>query len=491
MSYSVSDFIRFSKSPFELWCTKVNKLVDEGKLEKKYYINTTEENTLSEYLKEKAEDHEIRLKDYYRFQENKEVKDFGESNKNLEKTLSAINNATPVIYQGYIESDLFRGIPDFLVLDNDGKYFIVDAKLSKEIQTKHKLQILCYAEILTEVLGYAPTKNFIYLHGDEFSEIEIEDTKEIYEEIKKEFLIFMDSFDYSKPPLPKKHELANNEFAEEIKKIWFEENLLEQINGIWTKHVTSLNKNEIITLEDLISHKGEVEEINNKTLEKYKTLAVALEKSKENNIYVQINDQGIDELKFIPEKREGDLYIDFEGYPFMDNFEKFEYMYGYYINLKKDSTFNYFWCDDYENEKDNFNEFIEFLVQHKEDYPDANIYHYNHYEPKSLEYTAKKYNQNLEIISKLINARFIDLLIPIRKSFILGLSSNSLKSIEKLLNISREDDLQTGGGSMIFFENYYFGNQYDLKDEIIQYNKQDCITLEILHEWLLLQKTKL
>ena len=44
---------------------------------------------------------------------------------------------------------------------------------------------------------------------------------------------------------------------------------------------------------------------------------------------------------------------------------------------------------------------------------------------------------------------------------------------------------------MKFFENYYFGNQYDLKDEIIKYNKQDCITLEILHEWLLLQKTKL
>ncbi len=491
MSYSVSDFIRFSKSPFELWCTKVNKLVDEGKIDEKCYLNITEDNTLTEYFKEKAQDHEVRLKDYYRFQENKEIRDFGESNKNLQKTLKAINSLTPVIYQGFIESSFFRGMPDFLVLDNDGKYFIVDAKLSKEIKTEHKLQILCYSEILTELLGYTPNQNFIYLHGDNFSEIEIESAQESYEKLKKEFISFMNSFDYLKPPLPKKDELPNNEFADEIKKIWNKENLIEQINGVWSKHIISLNKNDIFTLKDLINHKGDVDEINKNTLDKYKILASALDESKQGDISVEINNKGINELKSIPEKKEGDLYIDFEGYPFMDNFEKFEYMYGYYVNLGQSSYFKYFWCDNYENEKDNFNEFIEFLIKHKEEYPEAKIYHYHNYEPKSLETAAEKFNGNVEVVRNLIESSFIDLLIPIKKSFIIGLSSNSLKSIEKILNISREDDLQTGGGSMKFFENYYFGNQYDLKDEIIKYNKQDCITLEILHEWLLLQKTKL
>ena len=101
----------------------------------------------------------------------------------------------------------------------------------------------------------------------------------------------MNSFDYLKPPLPKKDELPNNEFADEIKKIWDKENLIEQINGVWSKHIISLNKNDIFTLKDLINHKGDVDEINKNTLDKYKLLASALDESKQGDISVEIEEE--------------------------------------------------------------------------------------------------------------------------------------------------------------------------------------------------------
>ena len=49
--------------------------------------------------------------------------------------------------------------------------------------------------------------------------------------------------------------------------------------------------------------------------------------------------------------KKGDLYIDFEGYPFLTIGRNFEYLYGIWCNDKNDS-FTYYWSDDEEEEYD-------------------------------------------------------------------------------------------------------------------------------------------
>ena len=63
-------------------------------------------------------------------------------------------------------------------------------------------------------------------------------------------------------------------------------------------------------------------------------------------------------------------------------------------------------------------------------------------------------------------------------------SSYSLKTVEKLAGINRTEDLQSGMESIQYFEDYFFNEEHELKDLIIEYNKADCKNLYLLHDWL-------
>ena len=79
MTNSVTELIRFYDSPFSYWCNKTNQLVEEKKIDKKYKIDINNSKLISKQLLEKAEEHEIILKDKFRISENLDVVDM--SNK--------------------------------------------------------------------------------------------------------------------------------------------------------------------------------------------------------------------------------------------------------------------------------------------------------------------------------------------------------------------------------------------------------------------------
>ena len=100
--YSVSDLLLFNESPFAYWCKTVNNLVEKGKIDESYRIPVTESNLYSEHFLNKTEAHEVKLKDYYLIQQEKNVVDFS-SNSTFAKTLKSIKDKSQVIYQGSLE----------------------------------------------------------------------------------------------------------------------------------------------------------------------------------------------------------------------------------------------------------------------------------------------------------------------------------------------------------------------------------------------------
>ena len=141
--YSVSDLLLFYESPYAFWCKTVNSLIDKGKADESRRIPETESNVYSEYFIKKTQTHEINLKDHYLIKKEMTITDFS-NNGTFENTLKSIKNKSQVIYQGSIEGNEFTGRPDFLVLNSNNKYDIVDAKFSKNIKTKYALQLYCY-----------------------------------------------------------------------------------------------------------------------------------------------------------------------------------------------------------------------------------------------------------------------------------------------------------------------------------------------------------
>ena len=487
--YSVSDLLLFNKSPFAYWCKRVNYLVEKGEIDKSFKVPVTERNLYSEHFLHKTQAHEVNLKDYYLIQQEKDIVDFS-SNSTFKNTLKNMKNKSQVIYQGSLEGKEFTARPDFLVLNKNQKYDIVDAKFSKNLKEKYKLQLYCYGYLINEIEGYFPESSFIYLLGNKFVEVQIQDYEDVFSELKQNFFDFISRFDLEKPPHPFKNEYSNNEFSDHIMKTWSEKESLELIGGITFKQVKELNSSGVRTLKELSNCEHNPTGISNTSFSKLLKKANALIQSDE-EIFFEVNLENTKDLIGIQEPDNGDMYIDFEWYPYSGELENFFYLFGYYQINENESSFDYLWCDAEDEEESNLKKFVDILISHLQHNPNAKIYHYNHSEKTELLKLCNKYEYKENEVKEIADNSFVDLLKPIRNSFTMGLTSNSLKEVEKVLKINRLEEVQSGEQSMKYFESFYFEDNWHVKKDIVEYNKQDCENLYALHKWLVNQKSLL
>ena len=480
MPHSVTEFIRFYNSPFSYWCNKTNKHVDEKKIDNKYKIEINSSKLISKQLLTKAQEHEVVLKDKYRIIENLNVVDMSNKESSNKVFIQELEKNPDVIFQPYISSKDFVGRLDFVKVVDD-KLHIIDAKLSSSIKTEHIMQLFVYKEILETVTKKQVTECFLFLGDSQMHKVEFDEYKEIYAELKNQFMDFNNSYDPETPPYPKKGEELQ-EYDDEAKKIWIRDNALELLYRIQAKQIEKLKNNDIKTVEELKNTNLEkIDGMGEATFIKYKKLAQLLNDSTENKILYEIKDESLNGL--LKPKKE-DLYIDFEGYPFLTIGRNFEYLYGIWSN-DKNNSFTYYWSDDEEEEKNSFVSFIEKLLEHLELYPDAKFYHYFSYEISSLRRSARNFGVYEKELEQLIEKKcFIDLFTIVNSSLLIGASSYSLKTVEKLAGINRTEDLQSGMESIQYFEDYFFNEEFELKDLIIEYNKADCKNLYLLHDWL-------
>ena len=61
-----------------------------------------------------------------------------------------------------------------------------------------------------------------------------------------------------------------------------------------------------------------------------------------------------------------------------------EYLFGVYYKENNKEIFKTYWAHDHEEEKEAFVSFMDFVRAHLKKYPNAYIYHYNHYETTAL-----------------------------------------------------------------------------------------------------------
>jgi len=394
--------------------------------------------------------------------------------------LEELEKNPDVIFQPYISSKDFVGRLDFVKIVDDNLH-IIDAKLSSSIKTEHIMQLFVYREILETVTKKQVTECFLFLGDLQMHKVEFDEYKEIYAELKNQFMDFNNSYDPETPPYPKKGEELQ-EYDDEAKKIWIKDNGLELLYRIQAKQIEKLKNNDIKTVEELKNTNLEkIDGMGEATFTKYKKLAQLFNDSTENKISYEIKDASLNGLL---KPKKGDLYIDFEGYPFLTIGRNFEYLYGIWSNDKNDS-FTYYWSDDEEEEKNSFVSFIEKLLEHLELYPDAKFYHYFSYEISSLRRSAQNFGVYEKELEQLIEKKcFVDLFAIVNSSLLIGASSYSLKTVEKLAGINRTEDLQSGMESIQYFEDYFFNEEHELKDLIIEYNKADCKNLYLLHDWL-------
>ena len=99
------------------------------------------------------------------------------------------------------------------------------------------------------------------------------------------------------------------------------------------------------------------------------------------------------------------------------------------IHDNKKEPYKYFWAHNQDEEKEKFVELLEFIDKHLKKYPDAHIYHYNHYEKTALTKLMSKHDTHLEQVNDLLRyGKLVDLHAVVNQGIQVSEREYSLKN---------------------------------------------------------------
>ena len=210
-------------------------------------------------------------------------------------------------------------------------------------------------------------------------------------------------------------------------------------------------------------------------------------------------------LTSLPPPRPGDLFFDIEGDPFALD-DGVDYLFGILepgiLGPGGEPTFHVFWAVDesgqvtHESEKRAFEQTIDLMMDRLATDPEIHIYHYAPYEPTAAgRLMGRHATRELEVDRLLRGKVFVDLFRAVRQGLRASVESYSIKKLEPLYGLAREEGLRDAGSSIVAFETWLAetetgtararlpGTNATLRS-IEAYNRDDCVSNWRLRDWL-------
>ena len=148
------------------------------------------------------------------------------------------------------------------------------------------------------------------------------------------------------------------------------------------------------------------------------------------------------------------MFFDIEGYPYIEG--GLEYLWGNsYIDAAGKRQFKDFWAHDSFQEKQIFEEFIDWIYARWLKDPLMHVYHYANYEIAAIQRLMGRYGVCEEKVDNLLrNNVFVDLYNIVRHGLIIGEPRYSIKNVEHIYRGKRETIVASGAESIIVYENW-------------------------------------
>jgi uncharacterized protein len=173
-----------------------------------------------------------------------------------------------------------------------------------------------------------------------------------------------------------------------------------------------------------------------------------------------------------------------EGDPYYEG--GLEYLFGVRGKSSDGYFFKDFWAHDRKEEAKATADILAFFAQHLKQYPKANIYHYNHYEVTALKRLTSFHGTGEATLDQLLRERrFVDLYRVVQAGLFASEPGYSIKDLEVFYMEKRSGDVASAGASVVAYENWRTSNDQTILDAIREYNKTDCISTELLRNWLI------
>ena len=215
-------------------------------------------------------------------------------------------------------------------------------------------------------------------------------------------------------------------------------------------------------------------------------------------------------LLALPESASGDLFFDIEGaryYSEDGNEFGLQYLFGVVDTADTDARgrprYTQIWAFDRPGEKRAFEELVDFITERRRRHPGLHVYHYNHYEPTSVDHLTELHGTRQEAVGRLMGrfatredevddllrrGVFVDLYRVVRQGVRAGVESYSIKRLEPLAGYARQMDLRQATENLISFdaalEDQTARDAGETKRVVAAYNEDDCRATLALRDWL-------
>jgi len=414
------------------------------------------------------------------------------------ETLAAMQAGADVIYQAAFYSAPWHGFADFLrrvprpsAFGAYG-YEPYDTKLARNPTPKHVLQLAGYSKMLATAQNAVPHSMHIILGDNRQASFRVSEFQRFHRRVEGRFEEHVQNNGAVPPPDPCSH-CDFCRWREHCEDAWGRSDHLSRIAGILKSQMQKLREAGIKTVVDLAKTKAEtrIPRLAPATFEKLQALAsIQVRSRQEGKALFEILETGPDRGLFrLPKPDAGDIFFDMEGDPHYP--DGLEYLFGLVWSGKRGTEYKTFWAHGRAEERQAFENFMDFLDAHFKQHPNAHLYHYAHYEPTALKRLSSAHGTREAVLDNFLRQSvFCDLYKIVRECLRTSAPGLSLKDIEIFYRGRRQGEVATAGQSVVVYERWRKSNEPELLEFIKRYNEEDCLSTLELRDWLLSLRSK-
>lgn len=426
----------------------------------------------------------------------------------VEHTLAAMREGADAIVQARLQNDRLHGYADVLrrvaTPSQLGawSYEPVDTKLATDTRAATILQLLTYAQLLADAQGTTP--EHVHVVTPAGTERHRTASFAAFHRLVTGRALLARTSDPAPQtyPEPVPHcDVCN--FWKHCEQRRRDDDHLSLVAGLGRAQTRELERQGVPTTAALARSGGELPERPERGhAETYRRLA------HQARLQVQARDTGSVPVDFLPLEplrgfhrlpapSPGDLFLDFEGDPFVGN-GGLEYLTGW---VDTDGRYRDEWAFDAAGEKAAIEALLDAVAEARAQDPAMHVYHFAPYEPAALKRVTQRHQTRVDLLDELLRAHaFVDLRAVLKEALRVGVERYGLKQLEAVLGFDRELDLRTAAKARQRLEiALELGELEHLDDEhraelvrhVGDYNRDDCVATRALRDWLETKRAEL